>query len=47
MRNYLLAMILLAVGVLTGCNTVRGMGQDIKQGGQAIENAAHSAEQKM
>lgn len=28
--------------VLTSCNTIQGMGKDIKQGGQAIENAASS-----
>lgn len=32
----------LALG-LTGCNTVRGAGKDLKQGGQAIENAADRA----
>jgi len=25
---------------LAGCNTVSGVGQDVKAGGQAIENAA-------
>lgn len=25
---------------LAGCNTMRGMGEDIKQGGAAIEKAA-------
>jgi entericidin B len=25
--------------VLTGCNTVQGMGKDIKKGGEAIEKA--------
>jgi predicted small secreted protein len=24
----------------SGCNTVKGAGRDLKQGGQAIENAA-------
>jgi predicted small secreted protein len=25
---------------ISGCNTVKGAGKDLKQGGQAIENAA-------
>ena len=35
---------LLAVGALTGCNTVRGAGQDIQEGGEAIENAAEEVQ---
>ena len=30
---------LLAALALSGCNTVEGMGRDLKQGGQAIERA--------
>ena len=26
--------------LLTGCNTVQGLGEDIKKGGQVIEDAA-------
>ena len=37
-RMILLA--LLAAIVLGGCNTVEGMGKDLKQGGDAIERAA-------
>lgn len=29
-----------AMVLLAGCNTVKGAGQDIKAGGQAITNAA-------
>lgn len=32
----------LAFGI-TGCNTVKGAGKDLKQGGEAIENAADRA----
>ncbi|MFC4158204.1 entericidin A/B family lipoprotein [Chitinimonas lacunae] len=35
-RLLLIALALCA----TGCNTLRGIGQDIKKGGEAIENAA-------
>jgi len=34
-------IILLAVGFfISGCNTVEGIGKDLKQGGAAIEKAA-------
>ena len=29
-----------ALAVLTGCNTVQGVGQDVQAGGKAIEKAA-------
>jgi predicted small secreted protein len=32
--------IIAAALVLAGCNTVEGMGKDIKKGGEAIEKAA-------
>jgi len=35
-----MAMALLALYVLAGCNTVNGMGKDIKAGGQAIEDVS-------
>jgi len=31
---------LLALATLSACNTVRGIGQDIKKGGEALEKAA-------
>lgn len=36
----ILLVSLIAAFVLGGCNTVEGMGKDIKQGGSAIERAA-------
>jgi predicted small secreted protein len=32
--------LLLAVFVLVGCNTVEGIGKDLKQGGEKLEKAA-------
>lgn len=32
--------LLLAVLVLAGCNTVEGIGKDLKRGGEKIEKAA-------
>ena len=36
----LITLLLAAAFVLAGCNTVRGMGQDIQKAGNVIENAA-------
>ena len=35
-----IAILLAAVFVLAGCNTVRGAGQDIQKAGEKIEDAA-------
>lgn len=32
---------LMAVFVLAGCNTVRGVGQDIEQAGEAIQKSSN------
>ena len=31
---------LLVLAMLAGCNTLQGIGQDVKKGGEAIERAA-------
>ena len=33
------ALALLAAFMLAGCNTIKGMGQDVQKAGSAIENA--------
>jgi predicted small secreted protein len=33
------ALALLAAFMVAGCNTVKGMGQDVQKAGSAIENA--------
>ena len=35
-----IALILLAALALAGCNTIEGVGKDVKKGGEAIEKAA-------
>jgi predicted small secreted protein len=35
-----IAVLLAALGVLAGCNTMQGLGKDIQKGGAAIEKAA-------
>jgi predicted small secreted protein len=34
-------------GALGACNTTRGLGQDIKSGGQTIENGAEDVQKKL
>jgi len=38
--NHPTAALLLLAFVLAGCNTVKGMGQDVQRAGSAIERAA-------
>ncbi|NCN89221.1 MAG: entericidin A/B family lipoprotein [Gallionella sp.] len=33
-------VLLLAMGMLAGCNTMKGLGEDIQKGGQVLEKAA-------
>jgi predicted small secreted protein len=35
-----IAMILMVAGMLAACNTMEGLGKDLKQGGEAIQKAA-------
>lgn len=39
--------LILAGGALTACNTVRGAGQDIEAGGEAIEDAAEDVQEDL
>jgi predicted small secreted protein len=41
-----LALIAGLVAAIAGCNTVAGVGKDMKAGGQAIENAADKSKPK-
>ena len=36
----LLALAVVATFALSGCNTVRGIGQDVQRAGSAVSNAA-------
>ncbi len=38
----------LCIGVvLAGCNTMRGLGQDVQRGGERVEGAAERTQNKM
>ena len=40
MKRWIIAVLALGVIVLAGCNTVEGMGKDIKKAGESIEKSA-------
>ncbi len=39
----ILAVFLASTCFLTGCNTAKGFGEDMQEGGKAIQKAAHDA----
>ncbi len=46
MSKMIAAVALVAV-VLTGCNTVKGFGEDVQRGGEKVQGAAAETQQKM
>jgi predicted small secreted protein len=40
MKRLIIAVLALCAVVLAGCNTVEGMGKDIKKAGETIEKSA-------
>ncbi|BBF77639.1 entericidin A/B family lipoprotein [Acinetobacter ursingii] len=46
MKKILAASIMVAF-VLTGCNTFKGMGQDVSKAGDAVTNTAEKTQNKM
>jgi predicted small secreted protein len=46
MKPLLIAMLGMAVFSLSACNTVEGVGQDVKATGGAVEKAAEQAKPK-
>lgn len=38
---------LLMLGVLAGCNTMQGMGQDVERGGEKLQDSAKDTKEKM
>ncbi|HEY0847974.1 MAG TPA: entericidin A/B family lipoprotein [Noviherbaspirillum sp.] len=32
--------LMISIAVLTGCNTIQGVGKDVKKAGEAVESAA-------
>lgn len=42
----LISLVVFAVG-LSGCNTFRGIGQDVERGGEKVQDAATGTQKKM
>jgi entericidin B len=42
-----LTAMLFMMSVLSGCNTVEGMGKDVSAGGRAMSNTAEDTKEKM
>jgi entericidin B len=40
-------VMLFTMSVLSGCNTVEGMGEDVSAGGRSMSNTAEQTEEKM
>jgi predicted small secreted protein len=36
-----LALILLVIGILAGCNTIAGVGKDVEKVGETVQDAAN------
>ncbi|PIW60515.1 MAG: hypothetical protein COW13_03770 [Candidatus Omnitrophica bacterium CG12_big_fil_rev_8_21_14_0_65_50_5] len=39
-KNLLLILLVVAVAVVSGCNTFRGAGKDVEAGGKGMQNIA-------
>ncbi|MEC9340434.1 MAG: entericidin A/B family lipoprotein [Pseudomonadota bacterium] len=44
---FLTVLFVSSTAVIVGCNTARGIGQDVEATGDAIENAAEGAKENM
>jgi len=46
-RTLSILILLGMLGVITGCNTVEGMGKDIERGGEATQQTAKDVKKSM
>jgi entericidin B len=47
MKKFLALTMLLSIGLLIGCNTIDGAGQDIERGGEAVSDTAKEVQKSM
>jgi entericidin B len=47
LMSKMIAAVALVAVVLTGCNTVKGFGEDVQRGGEKVQGAAAETQQKM
>lgn len=43
MKKFITLLALLMTVVLSGCNTMQGLGKDIERGGEKLQNSAETA----
>ncbi len=46
-KSMTIPFLALAVVFLSACNTVKGVGQDVKAGGEAIEDTARTTQEEI
>lgn len=47
MKNLIALILLVAIGGLSGCNTIEGAGKDIQSGGDAVSETARDVKKEM
>ena len=47
MKKLVALYLALAIGALTGCNTMEGVGKDIERGGEKMQDSAKGTKEKM
>ena len=45
MKKFVALLALLMIGVLSGCNTMQGLGKDIERGGEKLQNSSKNAQE--
>ncbi|WP_211466903.1 entericidin A/B family lipoprotein [Collimonas silvisoli] len=46
-KMMLIAAMLGAIGALSACNTIAGVGKDVQTGGEKVQDAAQDVQKKM
>jgi predicted small secreted protein len=46
-RKLATLLMLVSFGVLSGCNTMEGVGKDVERGGEKVQGAAKEVKQNM
>jgi len=45
MKKFVALLALLMIGVLSGCNTMQGLGKDIERGGEKLQNSSKDVQE--
>lgn len=47
MKKLTVLLAVMAAGTLAGCNTIEGVGKDLEQGGEKVQDSAKDTREKM